>query len=223
MGMLMAYAIAGVKTVDLSGRAASFDEAQVKSRQAAHDREALETSGDTNLIQGAASTLQQQLYPLNSLHLTARLLDVEELIVHLYEHANEIDPTMGRWKVNLMSAYRAFAYVTGAPAERIAFLEKALAAAPDLSARMIVLPELSQQYLSAGRVPRTEQLSSYGPGDWSLAEELLAAGDRDSVLAYLDLLRGLWKNDNGRLNTWASTIRSGGTPHFAPNAFPTSQ
>jgi len=278
MGMLMAYAIAGVKTVDLNGLAASFDEAQTKSRQAAHDRKALETSDDTNLIQGAASALQQQLYPLNSRHLTARLQDVEEIIVHLYEHANEIDPNMGRWKISLMSAYRSFASVTAAPAEKIAFLEKALAAAPNPSARISVLPLLSQQYLSAGntakaaeaanellnadqdtrnrngdaiftahtvlgrialrqgdakeaashllaagRVPSTPQLTSYGPGDWSLARELLAAGDRDSVLAYLDLVRGLWKNDSGRLNTWASTIRSGGTPDFDPNAFPTGQ
>ena len=278
VGMLMAYAIAGVKTVDLNGLAASFDEAQTKSRQAAHDREALETSDDTNLIQGAASALQVQIYSLNSRHLTARLQDVEELIVHLYEHANEIDPNFGRWKLSLMSAYRSFASVTAAPAEKIAFLEKALAAAPNPSARISVLPELSQQYLSAGntakaaeaanellnadqdtrnrngdalftahtvlgrialrqgdvkeaashllaagRAPSGQQFGSYGPGDWRLAEELLAAGGRDSVLAYLDLLRGLWKNDNGRLDTWASTIRSGGTPNFDPNAFPTGQ
>ena len=276
MGMLMAYAIEGVKTVDLNGNAASFDEAQTKSRQAEHDRKALETSGDTNLIQGAASALQQQIYPLNSRHLTAPLQNVEELIVHLYEHANEIDPNMGRWKLSLMTAYLRFASVTAAPTEKIAFLEKARAAAPNPSARISVLPELSRQYLTAGntakaaeaanellnadqdtlnrngiavftahtvlgrialrqgdakeaarhllaagRAPSTEQLSSYGPGDWSLAEELLAAGDRDSVLAYLDLLRGLWKNDNGRLDNWASTIRSGGTPKFDPNAFPT--
>jgi tetratricopeptide (TPR) repeat protein len=275
VGMLMAYTIAGVKTTDLSGRAASFDEARTKSRQAEHDRKALETSGDTNLIQSAAATLQQQLYPLNSRHLTARLRNVEEIVVRLYEHANEIDPNMGRWKLSLMIAYRQFASVTAAPAEKIAFLEKALAAAPNPSARISVLPGLAQQYLSAGntakaaeaasellnftpngngnalftahtvlgrialrqgdakeaashllaagRVLSTPQPASFGPSDWSLAEELLAAGGRDSVLAYLDLLRGLWKNDNGRLDTWSSTIRSGGTPHFDPNGFPTGQ
>ena len=275
MGMLMAYAILGVKTVDMGGGAASFDEAQTKSRQAAHDRKTLETSDDTNLIQGAASTLQQQTYPLNSRHLTARLHDVEELIVHLYEHAKEIDPNMGRWEISLMIAYRQFASVTAAPAEKIAFLEKALAAAPNPSARISVLPVLAQQYLSAGntakaaeaanellnftsngngnalftahtvlgrialrqgdakeaashllaagRVLSTPQPTSFGPSDWNLAEELLAAGGRDSVLAYLDLLRGPWKNDNGRLDTWSSTIRSGGTPNFDPNGFSTGQ
>jgi tetratricopeptide (TPR) repeat protein/peroxiredoxin len=275
MGMLMAYAIAGVKTVNLNGSAASFDEAQTRSRQAAHDRRALETSDDTNIIQSAASTLQQQTYPLSSRHLTARLQDVEELVAHLYEHANEIDPNMGRWKFSLMLAYRSFASVTAAPAEKIAFLEKALAVAPNPLARIPVLPELAQQYLgagntakaaeaanevlnltpngngdaifaahtvlgrialrqgnakeaashllAAGRMLNGQQLGPYGPGDWSLAEELLTAGDRDSVLAYLDLLRGPWKSDNGLLDTWASTIRSGGTPNFGRNAFPTSR
>ena len=278
LGMLMAYAVAGVKTVNLSGSAASFDDAQTRSRQAAHDRQALETSDDTNLIQGAALALQEQIYPLFSRHLTARLQDVEELMVRLYEHANEIDPNMGRWKLSLMSAYRSFASVTAAPAEKIAFLEKALAAAPNPSARISVLPVLAQQYLSAGNTARAaeaahevlnadqntlnqygsavfaahtvlgrialrhgdvkeaashllaagrvlsgQQFGSYGPNDWSLAEELLAAGDRDSVLAYLDLVRDVWKSDNGRLDTWASTIRSGGTPHFDPNGFPTGQ
>jgi tetratricopeptide (TPR) repeat protein len=83
--------------------------------------------------------------------------------------------------------------------------------------------EAASHLLAAGRVLSTPQPTSFGPGDWHLAEELLATGDRDSVLAYLDLLRGVWKNDSGRLNAWASTIRSGGTPHFDPNAFPTSQ
>jgi len=69
--------------------------------------------------------------------------------VHLYEHANEIDPNFGRWKFSLMVAYRAFASVAAAPAEKIAFLEKAVAAAPNPSARISVLPELSRQYLSA--------------------------------------------------------------------------
>jgi tetratricopeptide (TPR) repeat protein len=278
LGMLMAYAIAGVKTVNVSGSAASFDDTQTRSRQAAHDRQALETSDDTNLIQGAALALQNQMPPLFSRHLTARLRDVEELMVRLYERANEIDPNMGRWKLSLMFAYRSFASVTAAPAEKIAFLEKALAAVPNPSARFSVLPELAQQYLSAGNTAKAaeaanevlnadqdtlsrngnlvfaahtvlgrialrqgnakeaashllaagrmlngDQLGPYGPGDWSLAEELLTAGDRDSVLAYLDLLRALWKSDNGLLDTWASTIRSGGTPNFGRNAFPTSR
>ena len=279
MGMLMAYAIAGLKTVDLGGRAGSFDEAQSKSREAEHDRKTLETCDDPNLIQGAAAALQQQINPLSSRNLTERLQDVEELIVRLYEHANDIDPNMGRWESSLMNAYRAFASVTAAPAGKIAFLEKALAVAPNSSARISVLPELAQEHLSAGdtakaaeaanellapqpdtpnrsgsaiftghtvlgriairqgdvkeaanrllaagRALSTPQLSSLAPPDWSLAEELLAAGDRDSVLAYLDLLRGVWKNDNGRLNSFASTIRSGGTPNFGgPNVFPKSQ
>jgi len=276
LGMVMAYSIMGVKAADLYGRPTSFDETQPSSSEAERDRKVLESSDDTNLIEGAARAMIQQLYQLNSHHLTARLQDVEGFIVRLYQHAIEIDPNFGRWKSSLMGAYQTFASNSAAPPEKIAFLEKALAIAPYPTSRIGVLPELSQQYfnagntvkaaeaanevlnsvqdkngwailtanlvlgrialkqgdnkeaarrlLEAGRAPGNPQFNSNGPTDWNLAEGLLAAGDRESVLSYLDLLHGFWKNDNGRLNAWASTIRSGGTPNFTgPTGFNKSQ
>jgi len=77
--------------------------------------------------------------------------------------------------------------------------------------------EAAERYLlAAGRAPNSDQVGPDGPTDWRLAEALLAKGERDSVLAYLELLHGAWKNDGGRLNAWAATIRAGGTPRFAP-------
>jgi tetratricopeptide (TPR) repeat protein len=70
--------------------------------------------------------------------------------------------------------------------------------------------------LAAGHAYTSQPAYSQGPTDWRLVRDLLDAGDRDSVLAYLNLLRDNWKNDNGRLDTWVSAIRSGGTPDFTP-------
>ncbi len=269
-GVLLAYAIAGVKTVDQYGHAASFDDAKAKSAGARQDRETLEASDDPNLLGGAASSLTQQVNALQSRNKTAQVTDVEDLVVRLYRRVLEVAPDVGRWRMAFMTAYQNFASATAVPSEKLALLEKALALAATPMQRTNVLPELSQLYLgagntskaaetanellnadldqsswnygnaifaantilgrlalkqgdtkeaarrllAAGRAPTSPQLGSFGPTDWRLAEGLLAAGDRDSVLAYLDALHGLWKSSNGRLESFAATIRSGGTPSF---------
>ena len=268
-GALMANAIVRAKAVDANGRTTSFDDSEASRRQAERDRKALETCDDTNLINMAVETLQTQLSSLHSQKLTARLQDIEDLIVRLYVNADEIDP-IGSWKMRLTNAYRNMAFYADTSAEKIAFLEKGLAVSP--SGRFLVLPDLAEQYLAMGeaakaaeaaeellnslpdrsnpnygsmvftanmllgriafkqgdtkeaaerllaaaQAPSFAPVSSTGPTDWRLAEDLLTAGDRDSVLAYLDQLRGIWKNDNGRLDAWASTIRAGGVPNFTP-------
>jgi tetratricopeptide (TPR) repeat protein/alkyl hydroperoxide reductase subunit AhpC len=78
------------------------------------------------------------------------------------------------------------------------------------------IKEAGRRLLAAAHGGGNMQFGTFGPSDWHLAEGLLAAGDRDSVLSYLDALHPLWKNDNGRLDGWASTIRAGGTPDFSP-------
>ena len=55
---------------------------------------------------------------------------------------------------------------------------------------------------------------SFGP-NWDLAQELLAKGEHETVLAYIDLCRKFWQSDRGRLDTWAATIRNGGSPNFS--------
>jgi len=54
--------------------------------------------------------------------------------------------------------------------------------------------EAGRRLVAAGHAPSSSRLSATDPTDWRLAEGLLSAGDRDSVLAYLDLLHGIWKS-----------------------------
>ena len=70
--------------------------------------------------------------------------------------------------------------------------------------------------LSAGKTPGSPQLNSFGP-NMSLAKDLLIAGERDSVVDFLDECANFWKADGGRLSDWKNTIQSGGMPNFAPN------
>ncbi len=75
------------------------------------------------------------------------------------------------------------------------------------------LEEAKRRLLAAGETPGSPVLGSFGP-NWNLAQELIAKGERDAVLAYIELCRKFWKLDRGRLDSWASTIRSGGSPNF---------
>jgi tetratricopeptide (TPR) repeat protein/thiol-disulfide isomerase/thioredoxin len=74
--------------------------------------------------------------------------------------------------------------------------------------------EAARRLLAAGRAPAS-QGNPNGPSDWRLAEDLLAAGDRDTVVEYLGLLRNSWTSGVPRLNGWIATIRKGGTPTFS--------
>lgn len=73
--------------------------------------------------------------------------------------------------------------------------------------------EASRRLLAAGATPGSPQLNSFGP-KWTLAQELLAKGESGPVLEYIDECRRFWKMEDGRLNAWASTIRTGGVPNF---------
>ena len=56
-------------------------------------------------------------------------------------------------------------------------------------------------------------LSSFGP-DLELANELLQAGERASVLAYLEACSRFWKSGQGQVTTWIAAIREGETPQL---------
>ncbi len=76
------------------------------------------------------------------------------------------------------------------------------------------LEEAKRRLLAAGNTPGSPSLNSFGP-NWNLAQELFAKGERDTVLAYIDLCRKFWKLDRGRLDTAGrSAIRDGGSPNF---------
>lgn len=57
------------------------------------------------------------------------------------------------------------------------------------------------------------QLNSFGP-NMLLAKELLLAGERDAVLAYIDACGRFWEHDAGSLWAWRRIINAGGIPNF---------
>jgi tetratricopeptide (TPR) repeat protein/thiol-disulfide isomerase/thioredoxin len=75
------------------------------------------------------------------------------------------------------------------------------------------IEEAKRRLLAAGNTTSTPVLMSFGP-NWNLAQDLFAKGERETVLAYIDLCRKFWTSDRGRLDTWAASIRNGGSPNF---------
>jgi hypothetical protein len=70
--------------------------------------------------------------------------------------------------------------------------------------------------LAAGNSPGSPQMNSFGP-NMSLANDLLAKGERDTVLEYFELCRGFWKMDWGKLDKWSKDVRAGDAPDFGAN------
>lgn len=79
--------------------------------------------------------------------------------------------------------------------------------------------EATRYLLAAGQTPGSPQLNSFGP-DMSLAEELLAKGERQAVIDYLDLCAKFWKFSEGRLKQWKDAIRAGQRPDFGGQSRP---
>lgn len=67
--------------------------------------------------------------------------------------------------------------------------------------------------LDAGRTPGSPQLNSFGP-DFTLARDLLAKGERDTVRQYLDLVAKFWTMGRDRLARWTKDLDQGRTPDF---------
>ncbi len=65
--------------------------------------------------------------------------------------------------------------------------------------------------LAAGGTPGSPQLNSFGP-DFSLAQKLLDAGKRETVVTFLDQVARFWKGHETTLGEWQAAIRQGGTP-----------
>jgi hypothetical protein len=74
------------------------------------------------------------------------------------------------------------------------------------------------EILEAGRTPGSPQLNSFGP-NMLLAQKLLEAGERDTVLEYFKLCAVFWKNDHGKVGQWSSQIQSGLQVNFGANLF----
>ncbi len=88
------------------------------------------------------------------------------------------------------------------------------------------LDEAKQHLLAAGHTPGSPQLNSFGPG-FILARELAEKGERDTVIAFLELVARFWANPDERteanskrvasenlkqLESWKTQLRTGKVP-----------
>jgi hypothetical protein len=78
------------------------------------------------------------------------------------------------------------------------------------------IDDAKRHLLGAGASPGSPQMDTFGP-NMSLAKDLAEKGERDTVLAYLELCRRFWKRDGGKLDRWSRVIESGRTPDFGAN------
>lgn len=76
--------------------------------------------------------------------------------------------------------------------------------------------QAERRLLILGRVPGSPARDSFGP-NMRLAKDLLAAGRRDAVLAYLDECNSFWKD--AHLAEWRSDVAQGRMPHFGANLY----
>jgi tetratricopeptide (TPR) repeat protein len=67
--------------------------------------------------------------------------------------------------------------------------------------------------LEAGATPGSPSLDSFGP-ELTLASELLAKGERDAVVEYLQRISRFWKGREDALEDWIILIRAGKTPEL---------
>ena len=75
------------------------------------------------------------------------------------------------------------------------------------------LASAREHLIAAGATRGSPQLNSFGP-DFVLAAALLAAGERDAVVAYLEVCKRFWKDEQTALERWQNRIERGETPSF---------
>lgn len=71
-----------------------------------------------------------------------------------------------------------------------------------------------RRLLAAGTSSGSPVLGSFGP-NMSLAKDLLAKGEQEPVLQYLELCRKFWNNE--KLDAWIKDIHEGRMPDFGSN------
>jgi hypothetical protein len=78
------------------------------------------------------------------------------------------------------------------------------------------IAEAKAELIRAGHTPGSPQLASFGP-NMSLARDLLAAGEEEIVIEYLELLKDVWDFDDDQLAYWIHQIRAGEPPDWDRN------
>ncbi len=72
-----------------------------------------------------------------------------------------------------------------------------------------------QYLLAAGKTPGSGVLDSIGP-DLTLANQLLRAGQVDTVVKFLQEIRAFWKPGQRQLDSWTADIEAGQRPFLNP-------
>jgi len=67
--------------------------------------------------------------------------------------------------------------------------------------------------LKAGNAPTSPQISSFGPS-MLLASEMIKIDEKEVVIDYLELIKKIWVNNDGQLNSLIAAIKGGGKPFF---------
>ncbi|MDB6066883.1 MAG: hypothetical protein JWR26_3091 [Pedosphaera sp.] len=75
------------------------------------------------------------------------------------------------------------------------------------------IEEAKRRLLAAGKSSGSPMLGGFGP-NMGLAKDLLAKGEQETVLQYLELCRKFWSSDNGKLDEWTKDIYAGRMPDF---------
>ncbi|MCA1619617.1 MAG: hypothetical protein LC795_09980 [Acidobacteria bacterium] len=70
-----------------------------------------------------------------------------------------------------------------------------------------------EHLLAAGRVPGSPVLKTFGP-HFLLAKQLIAKGERETVIEYFDLCAKFWAREDGRLVKWKAAVRRREIPDF---------
>jgi len=79
--------------------------------------------------------------------------------------------------------------------------------------------EKAKSYLFASvKSPGSPQLNSFGP-NMTLAKELLAKGETESVLNFFTQCESFWKMGQESLAKWRNQIKEGKTPDFGGNLY----
>lgn len=67
--------------------------------------------------------------------------------------------------------------------------------------------------LASAKTPGSPQLGSLGPNPM-LARDLLAKGERETVLQYFQLCRKFWRLGGHELDEWTGAVKAGNTPNW---------
>jgi len=67
--------------------------------------------------------------------------------------------------------------------------------------------------LEAAKSPGSPQLDSFGPS-MVLADKLVAAGEKEPVIDYLQGIHRFWRMDDGEVDKWIGQLKAGKHPDF---------